>query len=95
MYLIFATVIVLVIVLFGSSILSMVKNYTTTSTPVFKIGNIWFITLFLINFTIILFVYGFYYYKSTLVGDLGPTGDKGSPGYSGNNCIISSKKNQC
>lgn len=95
MYIIFATVVVLSIVLFGSSVLSMVKTYTTSSTPSFKIGNMWFISLFIVNFSLILFIYAFYYYKSATVGKLGPTGDKGFPGYSGNNCIISSPNDSC
>jgi len=95
MYIIFATVIVLSIVLFGSSVLSIIKTYVSSSTSSFKIGNMWFSSLFIINFSLILFIYAFYYYKSTSVGNLGPTGDKGFPGYSGDTCIISSQNSSC
>ena len=88
MYVIFGTIIVLVIVFFGSSIFSMIKTYATNPNPTVKIGNMWFISLLLINITLVIFIYSFYYYKSTSVGSLGKTGDKGFTGKSGKECII-------
>jgi hypothetical protein len=88
MYLLFATVIVLMIVLFGSTIFSMIKTYTINSNPKFILGNLWFIGLLIINVLIIIFLYSFYYYKSNVVGKDGPSGDKGFNGYDGNECII-------
>lgn len=88
MYIIFGTVIVLLIFLFGSTLLSMIKNYVTNSSPTVKIGNVWFVGLLLINVIIIIFICGFYYYKSNEIGQHGLTGDKGFAGYEGETCII-------
>ena len=88
MYIIFGTVIVLVIILFGSSIFSMIKSYTSTPNPSLKIGNIWFISLLIINLTIITFIYTFYYYKSTEIGKMGGPGNKGNTGLPGNDCVF-------
>jgi len=88
MYIVFGTVIVLVIVLFGSSIFSMIKSYTSNPNPSFKIGNMWFIGLLIINLILIIFIYTFYYNKSTEVGKMGATGNKGNTGLPGNDCVF-------
>jgi heme/copper-type cytochrome/quinol oxidase subunit 2 len=88
MYIIFGSVIVMVIILFGGSIFSMVKTYTTNPNPSFKIGNMWFITLLAINIILIIFIYKFYELKTQEVGKDGAIGDKGNTGKSGKDCII-------
>ena len=88
MYVIFGTIIVLIIVMFGSSIVTMVKANTSSSSPNNKLGNIWFISLLLINLCVIIFIYTFYYYKITDSGKLGPTGNKGYKGDDCENCMI-------
>ena len=88
MYIIFGSIVIMIIILFGSSILSMIKSNISNSTPNVKMGNIWFATLLIINITIVIFIYVFYYYKSLNMGKNGPTGDKGFPGKNGEMCII-------
>ena len=66
----------------------MIKSYASNPNPSAKIGNMWFISLLLINVTLIIFLYAFYSYKLSVVGILGNTGDKGFTGKSGENCII-------
>jgi heme/copper-type cytochrome/quinol oxidase subunit 2 len=88
MYIVFGSIIFIIIVLFGSSIFSMVKTYTSNPNPSFKIGNLWFITLLIINITVIVFIYTFYYYKSIEVGKLGSDGDRGFKGKEGEPCFI-------
>jgi hypothetical protein len=88
MYLIFATVLILIIFFFGSTIMSMIKTYTTNPNPKFLLGNLWFIGLLIINITIIIFIYAFYKYKSSIEGKIGPSGDKGFKGYDGDACKI-------
>ena len=88
MYLIFGTVIVLLIFFFGNTVFSIIKTFATNTNPSVSIGNIWFVGLLIINITIIIFIYTFYYYKSTSIGKDGPTGDKGFTGYIGEPCTI-------
>jgi hypothetical protein len=88
MYLIFATVIVLIIVLFGSSIYKLIVSNVTNSAPSIKIGNLWFVTLLVVNITIIIFIFTFYYSKANAVGKVGPAGDKGKSGSDGEPCMI-------
>ena len=91
MYLIFGTIIVLIIIMFGSSIVSMIKSTASNAknmNPSNKIGNIWFASLLIVNIFVIIFIYTFYYYKSNAVGTLGPTGNKGYAGIGGEPCYI-------
>jgi len=88
MFLIFSTIILLIIIMFGNTILSMISTYTTSSNPNLFIGNFWFVGLIIINIIIIIFIYSFYYYKSTSKGVNGSMGDKGFTGYEGEPCMI-------
>lgn len=88
MYIIFGTVIILIIFLFGNSLITMIKTSMTNSKPNMLIGNIWFISLLILNIIIIIFIYVFYYYKSTLSGKEGNPGDRGFPGKPGEPCNI-------
>jgi hypothetical protein len=86
MYIIFGTIIILVLFLFGSTLYNMLTNYTSQSSS--KTGNIWFSSLLIVNITLIIFIYSFYYYKSTIVGKDGISGERGFSGKFGENCII-------
>jgi hypothetical protein len=88
MYLVFAAIIGIIIVLFGSSIITLIKANVSNSTPSVKLGNLWFSILLIINITIIIFIYVFYYYKTSDAGKLGPTGKKGLNGEEGEPCMI-------
>jgi len=88
MYIILGTMIVLIIYLFGTTIFSILKTYSSTGNPSFRTGNLWFISLLIINITIILFLYIFYNYKLQTVGKQGSTGNKGNTGLQGDECII-------
>jgi len=52
------------------------------------IGNLWFICLLIINLSLILFIYIFYYNKINTPGDNGNYGDKGYEGEIGEPCYI-------
>lgn len=93
MYIIFACIIILILFLFGNTILYMVKTFTSHANPKFQIGNLWFIGLLIINITLIIFIYSFYYYKSNTIGKDGPSGDKGFTGKDGEGCIITLPNN--
>jgi len=88
-YIIYSTIIILLIVFFADTIFTLIKNYTSSDiNKNFKIGNIWFISLLIINITIISFICIFYYYKSTNSGKIGNTGDIGYNGIQGDQCVI-------
>jgi len=88
MYLIFGTFFILIIVYFLNTILSTIKLYMSNPNPKFEIGNMWFVSLIIINLSLILFTCIFYYYKSQNNGISGPTGEKGNKGYDGDSCVI-------
>jgi len=88
MYIIFGSIVIMIIILFGTSIISMIKSNVTNSTPNVKMGNIWFVTLLIINICVVIFIYVFYYYKTLNIGKIGPTGDKGFPGKKGETCMF-------
>ena len=93
MYIIFGTIIILIIVLFGTGLLKIFKSYASQTNTGSSTGNIWFITLLLINIFIICFIYSYYYYKISLEGNKGPDGPSGLSGTIGNDCIIPEKIN--
>ena len=86
MYIIIATLIIIIFIFFGQSIYNIISNISKTSI----IGNLWFICLFIINLTIVIFIYIFYYYKSTTQGQKGLDGQKGYDGKQGEPCYIKS-----
>ncbi len=96
MYLIFTTLIIIVIVLFWSTIMSMIKQYTTysNSSTGFKLGSTWFIGLFIINIIIVCFLYIFTYFKQNEAGKLGNIGDVGRNGLPGDACVIKEPNSQ-
>ena len=65
------------------------SSYTSNNT---QIGNIWFISLLIINITIILFLYLYNNYITNQVGLKGNPGSAGFIGGNGDVCIITDPK---
>ena len=93
MYVIFASVIIIIFIFFWQSIYNIftIAMSKTTKTTSSFIGNLWFICLFMINLTIVSFIYLFYNYKSTTKGEIGLDGEKGFDGKPGEICSIKSE----
>ena len=94
MYIFYITLFLCVIVLFWETIFTLIKAYKSNAlnSKNLYIGNIWFISLLLINIAIIFFIYLFYKYKISSIGRLGIDGPRGFPGEDGDECMI---KSQC
>lgn len=88
MYLVFATVIVLIIYMFGSNIVKLIISNVENSSSTTKMGNIWFAVLLIVNISIIIFIFTFYYSKINDAGILGASGYKGKAGIDGEPCMI-------
>lgn len=88
MYIVIVTIFILVFVLFGSTIVKLLTSYSSNSQK----GNVWFISLLIINIFIILFLYGYNYYISNLPGKKGGDGTIGNSGSNGLNCIMTDPK---
>ena len=91
MYIVIITVIVLIIFLFGST---MFKLFTSYSSNDYQKGNIWFISLLVINIIVIIFLCMYNYHISNKVGlqgNFGPTGQAGSAGVP---CYVGESKNK-
>ena len=94
MFLIFAALIAIIFLLFWQTIYTILSSYASNVNNSSKtmVGNLWFISLLIINLSIMIFIYLFYYYKSTTKGKLGLDGQKGFEGENGDPCFI---KNNC
>ena len=94
MFIILVSVIAIIFILFWQTIFSVVSSYGSNATKSSQsfIGNIWFISLLVINITIVIFILVFYYYKSNEKGKNGLDGNKGFKGQSGEPCYM---KNNC
>lgn len=88
MWLIFVVALILVVVFFGNTMMTVIKTFFSNQKPTLQIGNIWFIGLLVVNIIIIAFIYGFYYYKINTNGTQGYTGEPGFTGRDGEECII-------
>ena len=88
MYIVFGAIILLLIAYFWQTLYQIVNSLINNSNNLFLTGNIWFVALLIMNVVLITFIIGFYYYKSTLPGPEGPTGDKGFQGRPGKACEI-------
>jgi len=89
MYVLIGTVLGLIIFLFGSTI---VKLFTSYSTNDYQKGNIWFMSLLIINIILIIFLYMYNYYISNQVGKKGNDGPPGNIGSDGGGCCITDPK---
>jgi len=89
MYILIITILILILYLFGSTI---VKLFTSYSTHDYQKGNVWFMSLLIINISVIGFLYIYNNYISNLTGQ---KGNSGKPGYIGNDgvdCIVPDPK---
>ena len=90
-------IIVLIFVCFWHNLYLILNTYISNAMKSSNsiIGNIWFISLLIINISIVIFIYMFYYYKSMEKGDSGNEGNKGFDGQPGEPCSIKSNSNSC
>jgi hypothetical protein len=89
MYILITTIIVLISYLFGSTIF---KIFTSYSSNDLQTGNIWFVSLLIINITVIIFLYLYTNYIPNQIGLKGNPGYAGYKGKDGNDCIITDPK---
>ena len=85
MYIIILSAIVLIIIFYGNILITMIKSVLNTDLTK---GIIWFIGIFIINISLLLFILGFYYYQSNKEGNTGKSGDSGFPGEEGQNGFV-------
>ena len=85
MYIVFICILLVLVILFWDAINIMLK---TMSNSNLENGYLWFFCLLAMNILIISFIVGFYYYKSTQLGNNGVNGAIGYPGIDGNVCNI-------
>jgi hypothetical protein len=88
MYIIYASLLLIVLVYFGTTIFTVISSVKSNSNNKVSIGNIWFVGLLIINLILISFTCTFYYYKSKTIGNKGTTGHKGFDGQPGEGCLI-------
>jgi hypothetical protein len=95
MLIIYASIIIILFLLFWQVIYKIIISYLSNSLKSNNtlLGNIWFIFLFIINISIIIFIYVFYNNKATTPGSIGQPGDRGFEGQHGDLCYI--KSNNC
>jgi len=85
MYIIILSAIVLIIIFYGNILITMIKSVLNTDLTK---GIIWFIGIFIINISLLLFILGFYYYQSNKEGNTGKSGDSGFPAEEGQNGFV-------
>jgi len=90
MYIIIASFLIVIFIFFWQTIYTVISSYASNSLKSSNsiIGNMWFICLLIINLCLIIFIYGFYYYKVNTPGNTGNYGDKGFDGERGEPCYI-------
>jgi hypothetical protein len=91
MYILSITILVLISYLFGSTIF---KLFTSYSSNEYQKGNIWFISLLIINITVIIFLFVYTNYISNQIGSKGIPGSAGTSGCDGDDCIIKDPKSK-
>jgi hypothetical protein len=89
MYILIGTVFGLIIFLFGSTIVKLFILYAPND---YQKGNIWFMSLLIINIIVIVFIYIYNYYISNKIGLKGNDGPSGNIGSSGEGCCITDPK---
>lgn len=85
MWLIYMSILFVLIIYFWDAIKMMINNVLSSKTDN---GLIWFITLTIINIMLFVFIYVFTYLKQNESGPVGVAGLRGFPGYSGEECKI-------
>lgn len=87
-YIIIAALFIIIAALFSSTIFTVISFISVGVNNNFSIGTKWFLGLLIINITLIIFTYTFYYYKLNYEGIKGLTGQKGFDGQSGDGCVM-------
>ena len=77
------SVLLLVVVYFATTLFSVIKYLSYNNDNKVSIGSKWFVGLFIINITLIIFTCLFFYYKTETEGDKGATGLVGFDGLIG------------
>lgn len=85
MYIIFISILLVTVIFFWDTINIMLKTMTSSNL---ENGYLWFFCLLIMNLILVSFIVGFYYYKSTQVGNNGATGSIGYTGIDGDVCNI-------
>ena len=90
MYVFYVTVLVLIFIFFWQTIYTVISSHYSNATKSKKsiVGNLWFICLLIINLSLVIFIYVFYYYTSLEPGKNGLDGDKGYKGLDGEPCFM-------
>lgn len=84
MFLLLSVIIILIIVFFGHTLVNLLSSINTVGqSSKLNSGYLWFISLLILNVTILAFIIGFYYYKINTPGKSGISGEFGIPGESG------------
>lgn len=90
MYIFYITLIVLIFVFLWQTIYTVISAYYSNASKSQKsiVGNLWFICLLIINLSLVIFIYLFYYYTSIEPGEDGLDGNRGFKGLDGEPCSI-------
>ena len=90
MYIIAAALLLIIAIYFGATIFTVISSLSSSSSSNNKvgIGSMWFVSLLILNLTLITFTCLFYYYTSRSEGIKGSSGKKGFDGQPGDGCTI-------
>lgn len=89
MILIILSFIFLFVFFFWSTIYTVVHTFYNKLNPSLDSGTKWFVSLGIINISILIFIMYFYYVKINEKGKIGIEGERGYPGQDGEKCIVS------
>lgn len=88
-YIISAALLLIIVIYFGSTIFTVISSLSSSSSNnKVGIGSMWFVSLLILNLTLITFTCLFYYYTSRSEGIKGSSGKKGFDGQPGDGCTI-------
>ena len=88
MYVIIISILIVLVILFWSTIKVMLKTMTSSNL---ENGYLWFFSLLIINIFVISILVGFYKYKKNQKGNQGTIGAAGFSGQQGDECFFENK----